>query len=70
MDLPKRKDGTTVSPWDDDHRDYYTVRRGLYIPVADGSHEAPQVEPQVLPEPVKTGELIDPGFVKMFIRSR
>ena len=69
--LPKRKDGTKITPWDNDWTN--DVRQGIYEPrwgVAQRGRTEDEAKPFKIdvPKPVKTGEIVDPGFVSMFIK--
>lgn len=71
--LPQRKDGTRITPWDNDWTN--NVRRGIYEAqwgiAQRGQPEADEAKPiKIVPEPVKTGEKLDPGFVLMFVKGR
>ena len=65
--LPKRKDGTKITPWDDDWVN--DVSQGVYDAQWGrvGMDNVENVE-NVVPEPVKTGEKVDPGLMMMFTK--
>jgi hypothetical protein len=63
--LPKRKDGTTITPWDDDWVN--DVRQGVYDAQWGRVGMDHEVVIKDVPEPVKTGEFVDPGLMLMFV---
>ena len=72
--LPKRNDGTLVTPWDDDWKDYTNI--GRVHPRGDDHqiiYEPKWSQDSIakervwdFPPAIKTGEFVDPAFVAMF----
>lgn len=63
--LPVRKDGTKVTPWDDDWTN--DVSRGIFEP--QWSREKIEVKRVWnYPDAIKTGEKVDPGLMMMFTK--
>lgn len=63
--LPKRRDGTEITPWDKDWDN--DVRRGIFEPRWNRVRETKKIEIAV-PEPVKTGEKVPSGLMLMFVK--
>ena len=63
--LPKRKDGTKVTPWDDDWDN--DVSRGIYEPRWGRVVEVKKAK-VTIPDPIKTGELMPKEVMMMFTK--
>ena len=63
--LPKRKNGTKITPWDKDWTN--NVRQGVYDATwGRVGIDAPGKATFSVPEPIKTGEKVPGGLMMMF----